>query len=79
MRSIDVAPLPILELESHLDEVAGHRLKGRDPALLTRAAATRVRPAVGPPAGPPAGPAGFPASPSEDSVPMRTELLALKG
>ena len=28
MRSIDVAPLPILELESHLDEVAGHRLKG---------------------------------------------------
>ena len=28
MRSIDVAPLPILELESHLDKVAGHRLKG---------------------------------------------------
>ena len=24
MRSIDVAPLPIPELESHLDEVAGH-------------------------------------------------------
>ena len=28
MRTIDVAPLPLSELESHLDEVASHRLNG---------------------------------------------------
>ena len=35
MRSIDVAPLPIPELESHLDEVAGHRLKSGIKAART--------------------------------------------
>ena len=35
MRSIDVASLPIPELESHLDEVAGHRLKSGIDAART--------------------------------------------
>ena len=35
MRDIDVAPLPILELENHLDEVAVHRLKGGIAAART--------------------------------------------
>ena len=39
MRDIDVAPLPILELENHLDEVAVHRLKGGIAAARTLLAA----------------------------------------